>query len=109
MSFESATASLRARLESVEVPLRAALDEELPVVEALVTKTKTEKLISTAVSLAEDALLPPEARDILADILARLAASYRHPAPVEAPAACLDVAPEVPEVPADPETDHVAA
>lgn len=82
-------AAARTSAETSAVSSRTLLDEILPQVEQLAAQVENHPVINTAVRIAGDATLPAGAMPVLAEMLDRLAASYR-----QAPAAPAEPAPE---------------
>ena len=70
-------ATIRTSAETAAVAGRTLLDEILPQVEQLGAQVENHPVINTAVRIAGDATLPAGAMPILAEMLDRLAASYR--------------------------------
>ena len=102
MSLATAVADLKTALEDGESRLRVVLDQHMPALVALAERADSDPLISAAVAIAEDELLPPAAKPILAEVLHRLAYTYRE-RPAAAQAGNMQEPQPVPAEPAQPE------
>lgn len=101
VSLKELAANIQADLEELLVRGHRLADEYAPQVAAIGEKVENDDLIQAV----EAAVLPPEARTLIAELITKLAKTYPAPA-VEAPAADVpgDAAPE-----AAAEAEHVAA
>lgn len=77
MSLADVEHNIRSALETADASVRQVLDQHMPGLAALAEKVDSDPLIGAAIEVAADALLPPEVKPVLADILRRLAATYR--------------------------------
>ena len=99
MSLTTLAASMKADIEELLVRGHNIADEYGPELTAIAERVENDPLIQAA----ESAVLPPEAKQLVADLILKLAAIYPQPAPAPAPAdAPLEVA-------AEAEAEHQAA
>ena len=80
VSLTDVIAAFKTDLEDGETKIRTVLDEHVPALVALAEKVSNDPLIQAA----EAAALPPGAKQLVADFITKLAATFPPPAPVEA-------------------------
>ena len=79
MSLTDVVAAFKTDLEDGETKIRTVLDEHVPALVALAEKVSNDPLIQAA----EAAALPPGAKQLVAEFITKLAATFP-PAPAEA-------------------------
>ena len=79
VSLTDVVAAFKTDLEDGETKIRTVLDEHVPALVALAEKVSNDPLIQAA----EAAALPPGAKQLVAEFITKLAATFP-PAPVEA-------------------------
>lgn len=80
MSLTDVVAAFKTDLEDGETKIRTVLDEHVPALVALAEKVSNDPLIQAA----EAAALPPGAKQLVAEFITKLAATFPPPAPAEA-------------------------
>lgn len=103
MSLADLASSMKADIEELLVRGHNIADRYMPEVAAIGEKVENDELIQAV----EAAVLPPEARTLIAELITKLAKTYPQPAPVPDDGALAAAAPEV--AAADPELQHEAA
>ena len=80
MSLATLAASMKTDLEELLVRGHNLADQLMPQVAAIGEEAENDELIQAV----EAAVLPPEARTLIAELITKLAKTYPQPAPAEA-------------------------